>query len=70
MGMTVTLVMLEQRWLAMLIGITALLIARAVGIFGTGLLDQPSAVDGVVAERSYQGILFIGSLRGAAVLAR
>ena len=68
MGMTVTLAMFEQRWLAMLIGIAALLIARAIGIFGTGLLiNRLPWTDALPG--SYQGILFIGSLRGAVVLA-
>ena len=32
---TITLLMFEERWLAMLIGIVAILGARAVGVFCT-----------------------------------
>ena len=68
MGMTVTVEMFEKRWLAMLIGIAALLTARAVGVFGTApLINRLPFTEPV--PHSYQAMLTIGSLRGAVVLA-
>lgn len=68
MGVTVTFAMFEQRWLAMLIGIAAILIARAIGVFGTTpLINRLPWVDPVPTD--YQRVLFTGSLRGAVVLA-
>lgn len=68
MGVTVSLNMFEERWLAMLIGIAAILIARAVGIFGTSpLINLLPWVQRL--PKSFQQLLFLGSLRGAVVLA-
>jgi len=68
MGVTVSIAMFQERWLAMLIGIAALLIARAVGVFGTApLINRLPWVEPV--PPGYQQILFMGSLRGAVVLA-
>lgn len=68
MGVTVTVAMFEQRWLAMLIGIVALLISRALGVFGTApVINRMPWVDNV--PRGYQQVLVVGSLRGAVVLA-
>ncbi|MCB1923284.1 MAG: sodium:proton antiporter [Gammaproteobacteria bacterium] len=68
MGMTVTVAMFEERWLAMIIGIAALLIARAIGVFGTApLINRLPFTEPV--PRGFQSILFVGSLRGAVVLA-
>jgi len=68
MGVTVSLNMFEERWLAILIGIAAILIARAVGVFGTSplinLLPWVQKLPG-----NFQQVLFLGSLRGAVVLA-
>jgi len=60
--------MFVDNWLAMLIGITAILIARAVGVFGGARLI--SFVPGV--ERISMGeqkLMFVGGLRGAVTLA-
>jgi len=68
MGVTITLGMFIDNWLAMLIGITAILIARAVGVFGGARLI--SFVPGV--ERISMGeqkLMFVGGLRGAVTLA-
>jgi len=68
MGVTITLGMFVDNWLAMLIGITAILIARAVGVFGGARLI--SFVPGV--ERIPMGeqkLMFVGGLRGAVTLA-
>ncbi|HPE80878.1 MAG TPA: cation:proton antiporter, partial [Gammaproteobacteria bacterium] len=68
MGVTVTLGMFEERWLAMLIGIVAILVARAVGVFGTApLINRLPWVERIPMD--FQQVLFIGSLRGAVVLA-
>lgn len=67
MGATVTLSMFEERWLAMLIAIATVLLARAASIYGTvsmlGLL-QKDPVD----LRS-QTVMVWGGLRGAVALA-
>jgi CPA1 family monovalent cation:H+ antiporter len=68
MGVTVSVAMFQERWLAMLIGIAAILIARAIGVFGTApLINRLPWVDPI--PRGYQNVLFMGSLRGAVVLA-
>lgn len=68
MGVTITLGMFEERWLAMLIGIVAIIMARAVGVFGTApLLNRLPGVTRV--SFPYQKILVMGSLRGAVALA-
>lgn len=68
MGVAVTVSMFEERWLAMLIGIVAILVARAVGVFGTApLISRLPAVEPISA--AYQRIMVMGSLRGAVVLA-
>lgn len=68
MGVTVTLGMFEERWLAMLIGIVAILAARAVGVFGTApLINRLPWVERIPMD--FQQVLFTGSLRGAVVLA-
>lgn len=67
MGVTVTLAMFEERWLAMLIAIAAVLFARAASTYGSlsllGLL-QKKPVD----FRS-QTVMVWGGLRGAVALA-
>ena len=68
MGVTVGLNMFQERWLAMLIGIAAILIARAVGVFGASpLINLLPWVERI--PRAFQQVLFLGSLRGAVVLA-
>jgi CPA1 family monovalent cation:H+ antiporter len=68
MGVTITLGMFEERWLAMLIGIAGILIARAAGIFTcVPLLNKTTPIEPI--GRPYQVILFWGGLRGAVTLA-
>ncbi|MBL1321110.1 MAG: sodium:proton antiporter [Methylophaga sp.] len=68
MGVTITIGMFEDNWLAMLIGIAAVLIARAVGIFGGAPVI--SLLPGVKRiSMGYQQIMFVGGLRGAVTLA-
>jgi len=68
MGVVITFSMFEERWLAMLIGIVAVIGARAIGIFGTApLLSRLPSVEPI--DRNYQKVMVMGSLRGAVVLA-
>ena len=68
MGVTITYDMFIDNWLAMLIGIVAVLIARAVGVFGGGpLISLLPNVERI--SFNYQKIMFLGGLRGAVTLA-
>jgi CPA1 family monovalent cation:H+ antiporter len=68
MGVTISLAMFQERWLAMAIGIVALLVARAVGVFGSlALINRMPRLEKV--SMAFQQALFLGSLRGAVVLA-
>lgn len=68
LGVAVTLPMFEERWLAMLIGIGGVLIARAVGLFA--LLPLAGKLPGIrplpIPE---QTAMYWGGLRGAVTLA-
>jgi len=68
MGVTITLDMFTDNWLAMLIGIVAVLIARAVGIFAgapvISLLPRVAPISFI-----QQQLMFMGGLRGAVTLA-
>lgn len=68
MGVTITLGMFTDNWLAMLIGIVAVLIARVVGVFGGApLISLLPSVERI--PMGYQQIMFMGGLRGAVTLA-
>ncbi|MEN8204475.1 MAG: sodium:proton antiporter [Pseudomonadota bacterium] len=68
MGITITLGMFEERWLAMLIGIGGVLAARALGIFTcVPLLNRITPIEPI--NRPYQVVMFWGGLRGAVTLA-
>jgi Na+:H+ antiporter len=68
MGVTITVGMFSDNWLAMLIGITAVLIARGVGVFGgSRLISLLPSVEPI--SKGYQRIMFVGGLRGAVTLA-
>ena len=68
MGITVTVAMFEESWLEMLIGIAAVLMARALGIFScVPLLNRLAPVEPV--SRPCQVVMFWGGLRGAVTLA-
>jgi CPA1 family monovalent cation:H+ antiporter len=68
MGVTVTLPMFEERWLAMLIGIGGVLVARAAGLFS--LLPLAGRLPGIepVPVR-IRTATYWGGLRGAVTLA-
>jgi CPA1 family monovalent cation:H+ antiporter len=67
MGVTITLGMFEQRWLAMLIAIAAVLIARAISTYGSlsllGLFQKKPL------DLPCQTVMVWGGLRGAVALA-
>ncbi|MEN8108893.1 MAG: cation:proton antiporter [Pseudomonadota bacterium] len=68
MGVTITLGMFIDRWLAMLIGIAAIIIARAIGVFGfVPLLTRLTPVEPI--PKAWQTLMFWGGLRGAVTLA-
>jgi CPA1 family monovalent cation:H+ antiporter len=68
MGVVTTTSMFEERWLAMLIGIAAVLIARAIGIFAfVPLLNRATPIEPI--SRAYQAVMMWGGLRGAVTLA-
>ncbi len=67
MGVTITIAMFTERWLAMLIAIAAVLIARLISTYASVWLTNR-----VLQERvplNYQGVLVWGGLRGAVTLA-
>lgn len=67
MGVTITLAMFEERWLAMLIAIGAVLIARAISTYGSlsllGLFQKKPV------DLRCQTVMVWGGLRGAVALA-
>ena len=68
MGITITVGMFEERWLAMLIGIAGILIARALGIFScVPLLNRLAPIEPIA--RPQQAVMVWGGLRGAVTLA-
>jgi CPA1 family monovalent cation:H+ antiporter len=68
MGVVTTTSMFEERWLAMLIGIAAVLVARAIGIFVfVPLLNRATPIEPI--SRPYQAVMMWGGLRGAVTLA-
>jgi len=67
MGVTITLSMFEERWLAMLIAIAAVFVARAVSIYGS--LSLLGLVQKKPVDARYQTVMVWGGLRGAVALA-
>lgn len=67
MGATITIGMFEERWLAMLIAIGAVLVARAFSIYA-GLFIVSKIQDDPVDMKS-QAVMVWGGLRGAVTLA-
>ena len=66
-GITITLEMFTSHWLAMLLGIVSVLIARALGIFVIlPFVTKFAHVEPI--SRSYQAIIYWGGLRGAVVI--
>ena len=67
-GITITVDMFTERWLAMLIGIAAVLVARAIGVFaGLGLAAM--LPDTKPVPLGQQAVVFWGGQRGAVTLA-
>ena len=67
MGVTITLSMFEERWLAMLIAIAAVFAARAISIFGS--LSLLGLVQKRPVDMRFQTVMVWGGLRGAVALA-
>lgn len=68
MGVTITVGMFTDNWLAMLIGIVAVLTARAISVFGGApLISLIPSVEKI--GKNDQKLMFIGGLRGAVTLA-
>ncbi|MGI9288041.1 MAG: cation:proton antiporter [Pseudomonadales bacterium] len=67
LGITITIAMFEERWLAMLIGIAAVFFARALSIFAVLFLSNLFSKNTVPA--AYQTVMVWGGLRGAVTLA-
>ncbi len=67
MGAVITLEMFEQRWLAMLIAIISLLIARAISVYGVMFFF--SFFKNLEVSLSSQTVMVWGGLRGAVTLA-
>ena len=67
MGVTVTLSMFEERWLAMLIAIAAVLTARAISTYGSLFLLGLFQKDPI--DLPCQTVMVWGGLRGAVALA-
>ena len=66
-GVVITLEMFEQRWLAMLIAIAAVLTARALSVYG--VLACFSYFDSLKVSLAAQTVMVWGGLRGAVTLA-
>jgi len=68
MGVTITIGMFTDNWLAMLIGIVAVIISRALGVFaGAPLISLIPQVEPI--SMGHQRLMFVGGLRGAVTLA-
>jgi CPA1 family monovalent cation:H+ antiporter len=66
-GAVITLEMFEYRWLAMLIAIAAILLARAISVYG--LLVFFALFKSLKVSLSAQAVMVWGGLRGAVTLA-
>jgi CPA1 family monovalent cation:H+ antiporter len=67
MGAVITLSMFEERWLAMLIAIGAVLLARAASVYGG--LSLIALLQKKPVSAKYQTVMVWGGLRGAVTLA-
>ena len=67
MGVTITVGMFEERWLAMLIAIVAVMVARLISVYG--LLSLTAVAQKQPVDLRSQSIIVWGGLRGAVTLA-
>lgn len=68
LGVTITTELFTERWLAMLIGIFALICARIIGIFpGLTFLSKKHLINPISSKE--QGLLMLGGTRGALTIA-
>ncbi len=68
MGFAISIAMFQERWLAILIGIVAVLVARVIGIFILVPIATVFTPEEPIDLR-YRTVLFWGGLRGAVTLA-
>ncbi len=68
MGVTITVVMFEQRWLAMLIAIGAVLLARIISVW-LGIWIAERLPRTVAVPVAYKPVMIWGGLRGAVTIA-
>ena len=68
MGMIISVAMFQERWLAILIGIGAVLVVRLAGVFLLVPVATKFTPEDPIDKR-YQAVLFWGGLRGAVTLA-
>ncbi|MCV6609568.1 MAG: sodium:proton antiporter [Amphritea sp.] len=68
MGVTITVVMFEQRWLAMLIAIGAVLLARFISVW-LGIWIAERLPGTVAVPVAYKPVMIWGGLRGAVTIA-
>ncbi len=67
-GLTITTRMFSDMWLAMLLGILAVLLARAIGIYGTlPWLGRLSVIPSISQKEYF--VVYWGGLRGAVAVA-
>jgi CPA1 family monovalent cation:H+ antiporter len=67
-GLTITLQMFSNMWLAMLIGVLAILVARAVGVYSTlPWLGKLPGIDPISGKQQF--MVYWGGLRGAVAVA-
>jgi len=67
-GATITLLMFEERWLAMLLGIGAAILTRSIGVWVAGGLTSVMPGQQPVTN-AYRIMMSAGGLRGAVTLA-
>ena len=67
MGVTITIVMFQDRWLAMLVGIAAATVARAVVVY-LGVPVVSALLPGEPVSAAYRHVMFWGGVRGAVTL--
>jgi CPA1 family monovalent cation:H+ antiporter len=67
-GATITLAMFEERWLAMLMGIGAVAVTRAAGVWLVAGLTSVTPRQQPVPP-AYRPLMYVGGLRGAVTLA-
>jgi len=67
-GISITITMFSERWLAMMIGVLVVLVSRAAGVFGIlPVFNKAMRVNYI--DFNYRSVLFWGGYRGAITIA-